>query len=128
MTLTARKTFSARAQLVYNATGYLDAEKNHIYAYSSGPMPVFVGVRFNAPKVGDHYLIKFVIDVITKDTEFEVRASGSPKTSLKLGHSRQEVIVVAVPKVVGPQSVDLYLIDNPFGFYLQRIEIQPLDA
>jgi len=128
VTLTARKTYSTPAQLVYHATGYLDAEKNHIYAWSSGPMDVYVGVRFNAPKVGDNYLIKFVIDVINRDSEFEIRASGTGKTSMKLAAGNHELLVVAVPKVIGPQSVDLYLTHDAFGFYLHRIEIQPLDS
>ena len=128
VTLSARKTYSPRAQLVLLNPELLDAEVPTIIFGIAEAFGTYAGVKFDAPRAGDYYLIEFFITVIQRDSEYELRTSGSASQNLKLAAGPHVLRVVAVPKTKGQQSVTLWATDEALGFYLDRIEIQPMKS
>lgn len=127
--LDARKTYTTNAKLNLNPAVLFNSVQNYILLHSSDGLFADAEVVYKAQKAGDNFLIRYFIDVVSNNTEFKLFTFGAaPTQTLMLNAGPHEIPVVAVAQSAGEHSAQLALQMNDRAFYLQAIEIQPLDV
>jgi hypothetical protein len=127
VTLGPRKTSGNFAKLnLVNATVF-SAETNSILLSSTEGAFAEASVAYKALAAGDNFLVRFLIDVISDGSSFQLSTFGtsSPQT-MTLDSGPHEIPVVAEAQAAGDHSVQLLLKMPNRSFYLTAIEIQPL--
>jgi len=127
--LNARKTSGNFVKLnLVNATVF-SAETNWILLASNSGSFAEASVAYKALKAGDNFLVRFLIDVISDNSLFQLSTfGGSAPLTMTLNAGSHEIPVVAVAQAAGDHSVQLLLKMPDRAFYLSAIEIEPLNA
>jgi hypothetical protein len=127
--LDARKTYTVHAKLNLVNAAIFNAEQNYILLTTTPTSFGEASVVYKAYKEGDHFLVRFFVDVISNGTKFRISTfNGSPPQEVTLSAGTHELPVVAQAAFVGDHAVQLLCITDNKAYYLQAIEVQPIEV